>query len=406
MTPGEQRHDVGAPASGGALTEEAGRGRGTVAPTAEVPDVGAVPVGAAHDDPGEHAAADARPVPGRRLVVLSSLRAVRPTTNPYLLQLDEHLGRDVDVLRFSWRTALLGRFDVLHVHWPEVLVTRRTRPRTLAAVLALGLVLLRLRVSGRALVRTVHNVEPHERPWLPVCWALRWCDAATRVFVRLNDRTPVPPDRVAVTIPHGSYVDWYAGRPHAEPVPGRLLFFGLVRPYKGIEGLLDAFGALDDPHASLRVAGNPSDAGLAATIVARCAADPRVSADLRHLSDDELSLEVGRAALVVLPYTQMHNSGAALLALSLGRPVLVPDTAVNRDLAAEVGAGWVQLVDGPLDAGALRRALDAVAELRGQPDLSRREWPEVARLHLEVLTDAARPRRARAGSRPARRRSA
>ena len=50
----------------------------------------------------------------------------------------------------------------------------------------------------------------------------------------------------------------------------------------------------------------------------------------------------------MLPYRHMHNSGAALTALSLDRPVLVPETDVNRDLARETGPGWVVTFAGEL----------------------------------------------------------
>ncbi len=67
---------------------------------------------------------------------------------------------------------------------------------------------------------------------------------------------------------------------------------------------------------------------------------------------------------MVLPYREMHNSGAALTALSLNRPVLVPDNEVNRELAEEVGPGWVFRYDGELTG---RHLLDALAAHRARP---------------------------------------
>ena len=65
----------------------------------------------------------------------------------------------------------------------------------------------------------------------------------------------------------------------------------------------------------------------------------------------------GEAQLVVLPYRQMLNSGALLLALSLARPVLAPWSGANAAIAEEVGEGWLTLYRGELDAATLAAAL-------------------------------------------------
>jgi len=79
-----------------------------------------------------------------------------------------------------------------------------------------------------------------------------------------------------------------------------------------------------------------------------------------------------------------------LLALSLGRPVLVPGNEVNDDLAAEVGPSWVHRYTGPLTSEVLAAAL---VDLRahpttGAPDLSARQWPALGLQHLAVYEDA------------------
>ncbi len=105
------------------------------------------------------------------------------------------------------------------------------------------------------------------------------------------------------------------------------------------------------PGDDLRLAGGGAavDASLAESSGGR-APDARIAHHLEHVPDDDLAAEVAHAQLVVLPYREMHNSGAVLLALSLDRPVLVPRNEVTDALAAEVGPWWVQRYDGELDA--------------------------------------------------------
>ncbi len=336
-----------------------------------------------------------------RLTVLQSFPAPRPTTNPYLVQLARSLPDDMDVTFFTWRAALLGRWDVLHLHWPENLLGARTPARrTARRALVLALV-LRLAATGRPVVRTLHNLRPHEPPGRLDAVLLCALESRTVHRVRLNARTPVPAGAAATTVLHGHYLDVLVARPGLSPKPGRMLHFGLLRAYKGVEDLLAAFAGVSDLSGSLHVVGavHPhAPVGLREALSVAAAADPRVHLTLRHVPDDELAAELAAARLVVLPYRDVHNTGAALLALSAGRPVLLPQVPVTEDLRDEVGPGWVRLYDGPLRADDLARAL--AADLPATPpDLSRRDWPEAGRVHREVYRSAIATRQRRSRQR-------
>jgi beta-1,4-mannosyltransferase len=326
---------------------------------------------------------------GAELVVLVSFARPGAETNPYLVQLAAALPAPVRPVYFSWRQALTGRFDVFHLHWPEVRLRGRTPARSVARGVLFLLLLLRLRLGRKALVRTLHNVRPHE-PLTPLQdRVLRWCDRWTTLWITLTDQTRPPTPAPAVLIPHGHYRDWY--RPAAlDPVRGRLLHFGLVRRYKGVDRLLGAFAQLDDPELTLRIVGKLADGDLAAEVRRAAAADRRIATVDAYVSDDELAAEIARAELVVLPFTQVTNSGSLLLALSLDRPVLVPSAPVTDQLADEVGPGWVLTYPGALDAAVLRSAL---AEVRAggrsdRPALGGREWDEIGRAHAAAFLAA------------------
>ena len=91
---------------------------------------------------------------------------------------------------------------------------------------------------------------------------------------------------------------------------------------------------------------------------------PEITAVLEFVSDERLVDEVARAQLVVLPYIEMHNSGTLLVALSVGRPVLVPRGCVNGTISAEVGDGWVVQYEGELTAADLAMGLEAAGRPR------------------------------------------
>lgn len=299
-------------------------------------------------------------------------------------------------LPFSWPRALLGRYDVFHAHWPETLVRHPWRVRRTLRRLATAALLVRLRHRRTPVVRTLHNLAPHEPGDRVEGRLLARLDDLVAAYVRLNDRTPAPDRDVPVTtIPLGHYVERFApfGRP--DPEPGLLVYAGFVRPYKGVEELIDAFAAL--PSGSpwrLRIVGRPTDAAHGDRVAARAAAVGGVTTRLVTVPDADLVAELASAEVVVLPYRQLHNSAMLMAALSVGRPVVVPATPTTRDLAAEVGPGWVTTYEGPLDGEVLAAALaTARAAPRPRPPvLEGRDWATHARRHAEVYASVVSER--------------
>jgi glycosyltransferase involved in cell wall biosynthesis len=333
----------------------------------------------------------------RPLRVMQSFGAPLPTTNPYITMLDEALtdASGVQHLRFSWRTALFGRYDAFQWHWPEAKMHGTTPWKSTGKFLLTALLSWRHSVSSHiAVVRTVHNIELPDDTAARVR-LLRRIDRQTDYRILLNATTQIE-DGPHSLILHGHYRDWYGRYPRSERVSGRLGSFGGVRRYKGINSLVDAYAkaVAIEPALSLRVGGKPSTAELANDLRSRTASLPGVSLQLEFLSDAELVDLATSSELVVLAYRFMHNSGSVLAALSLDRPVLVPRNPPNEELAAEVGAEWVLMYDGEIDGESLVDAWRAATTLVGSPDLSRREWTDTGTAHVEAFREAVSAKRA------------
>lgn len=237
------------------------------------------------------------------------------------------------------RHVRAARADVVHVQWLP-------RPR---------LDLAWLRRLPRPLVYTAHNALPRNPRDVE----------ARRATLALVDRVVVHSrraadqavglgaerDRVAV-IPHGVP----APRVHAPPPSGRtLLFFGLIRRYKGLDVLLRALR--DVPDARLIVAGDPVDS------VERVE-DPRVEWRLGFVPDDEVPRLFAQATAVVLPYRdvrQVDSSGVLALALAHGRPLVVSDVGALGEVVGDFGAGLV------VPPGDVERLARACREVLRQP---------------------------------------
>lgn len=320
------------------------------------------------------------------LRVLTSYREPSDSTNPYVIQLHRALlaEPELQVRTFSLARALGWRFEVFHLHWPEPLWSARSGWRRLAKELLLLLFLVKLSLSRAVVVQTLHNLAPHEPPDRLGRLIVAGLRRRTVLYLRLNAYLGPELPEPGRTILHGHYRDWFADYPSAPAQPGQLLFFGLLRPYKGLTELIPAFEESRDA-AALRICGRPTDAALATQLEELAAKDERIGLELRFLDEPELVAAINAAQLVVLPYREMYNSGSLLAALSLDRPVLVPDSEVNRLLQAEVGAEWVQLYTELTGA-----VIDAALAVRpqGRPDLSARGWEAAGPAHLMAYRQA------------------
>jgi glycosyltransferase involved in cell wall biosynthesis len=181
----------------------------------------------------------------------------------------------------------------------------------------------------------------------------------------------VDPGRVRV-INHGAF-DYLTRQPREQPLPPQLaeaegpviLFFGLLRPYKGIEVLLDAFASIEG--AELWIVGNPRMPveplrALAAKVPGRVRFVPR------FVTDPEIPAYFRRADLVVLPYLDVEHSGVVYTALAFAKPMVLSAVGGFTELAEEHGAG--RLVQ-PGDAPALATAIaELLADDGARADLA------------------------------------
>jgi glycosyltransferase involved in cell wall biosynthesis len=146
------------------------------------------------------------------------------------------------------------------------------------------------------------------------------------------------------------------------------LFFGLLRPYKGLDLLMEAWRGITD--AELWVVGMPRGVEIA-----QLDAPAGVRFLPRFVSDGEMHALMRHAAMLVAPYREIEQSGAVLTALGAGLPVLLSDVGGFPELAS---TGAVELFPAG-DAGALRAALSRLLS-----DPTRREAMAAAALSLEA----------------------
>ena len=214
-------------------------------------------------------------------------------------------------------------------------------------------------------VAIVHNALPHERRPGDAL-AARLAVGACRGLVVLSESVRDDVRSLGIRLPtelvaHPTYA---APTPPPPPAQARaalglrdaptLLFFGFVRPYKGLDVLLDALPTIQArvPDVQLVVAGEIYHGE--AELRARAAAlGPSVRLDADYVPSERVPLYFGAADLVVQPYVSATQSGVARLAFGHGTPVLTTDVG---GLAEAVPDGVAGRVVPPRDPDALAAA--------------------------------------------------
>jgi glycosyltransferase involved in cell wall biosynthesis len=200
------------------------------------------------------------------------------------------------------------------------------------------------RILGMRLVWTAHNVLPHEPVFADDLSARRALARATSLVLCHSQSTlaelaslGIMAQRSAV-IQHGPIAPTLSTESlttlGSEGKPRRVLFFGHVKEYKGVDDLLTAFLAIpDSAGAHLTVAGQCDDPGLRTGLCALAAkGGSRVVLRLDYVPQEEVTPLFAAADVVVLPFRRITTSGSAILALSHGRPLIVPDLPALADL--------------------------------------------------------------------------
>jgi len=243
-----------------------------------------------------------------------------------------------------------GGARVVHLHWvyafglpasPKSASVRRATAVWFAFWLRI------LRPLGLRLVWTAHNVLPVTPVFEDDLAARGRLVAASDLVIAHSQATLDQlaalgmPARRSVVIPHGPFTSSQPAAALRTPGDGdgprELLYFGKIRPYKGVDILLRAFAALPPEFdAHLTVAGECGDRELRDELTALAEttgkSGNRVTLQLDRVPEEEVTRLLEQADAMVLPYRLITTSGSGVLALCHGRPLVMPDLPGLADL--------------------------------------------------------------------------
>jgi glycosyltransferase involved in cell wall biosynthesis len=324
--------------------------------------------------------------------------------------------RRLRIRMLHWRVLagfLLRRPDVVHFQWLADRACDLSFIRDLKA--------LRIPV-----VYTAHEVMLNDPPSVDdLAFLSRFYRAVDQIIVhaagnraKLAGAFGIAEERITV-IPHGPYRFTFGlNRPPVSKKEARrrlgipsekrvVLFFGLIKRYKGLEVLVSAFGAIEQEvsDAFLLIVGDvyrgePEAYRYYSSLLEGLQGRRNVRTVIEYVPVADIPTYFAASDLVALPYTQTTQSGVLLAAYGAGRPVVVSETGGLPEVVEE---GKTGLVVPPLDNEALARAIIGILS---EPQRARRMgeearkmsssafgWPRVARRTAETYI-LARQRRA------------
>lgn len=357
---------------------------------------------------------------GSCCVLAILMRQLLPT---FLYPGRERVGKSLTLLGFDRRVRV---FDGLDWFWfPSVFVALlrlvRARPNALvlqwwsATVLHSYLLLAVVaRLLGCRVLIEFHEVLDSDE--LRLRWVRAYVRAVAPILLRLvsafvvhsrrdvavvrqhygiSDRpfeviTPaalLPPE----VCPDGGEATGREGWREAPPCCCNLLFFGVVRPYKGIEDLILAFNNIPSSEIDrfwLTIVGETWEGWVTPReLVERSPYRHRITLVDRYVHEAEVPRIFSSADAVVLPYRRSSASGPVHLTMSHGLPLVVTDVGgLGEAVKGYEGAITVQ----PGRCAELTDAMVRAAEMRGRPYADPHSWERNAARYRAVITAATR----------------
>ncbi len=263
------------------------------------------------------------------------------------------------------------------------------------------------------IVWTVHNRVSHNSrfPQLELWVYQKLAKLVDAIIVHseaalteITDAYCLDPSKVSV-IPHGHYRDVYPAKIDATEAKKQLglsesgicyLFFGMLRPYKGIETLLGVW--LDNQKLfaehTLMIIGKALDQDYGQKIQALTEQATNIFFKDEFVPDADIYLYFSAADVTVFPFNQILTSGSLLLAMSYGKPIIAPRLGNIAETLGEAS----DLLYNPNEKTGLQQAMqtslnkDLMTFSRQiETACNRLNWHDIAAQTAALYTAASKP---------------
>ena len=292
--------------------------------------------------------------------------------------------RRVDGVDWYWGRSLVRAVAFLRRERPQFLVLQWWTGAVLHTYLMLAIV---ARLHGARVIVEFHEAQDVGEARLP--FAARYTNLLGRSLLGLSaaqlvhsrfDRDLVQGrygvNGTVALVPHAGY-DYLSPGPPLRSAPGgviNLLYFGVIRPFKGVEDLIRALDLLDSDRFWLTLVGETWEGwDLPNRLIADSPHRDRITFVNRYVTDTEAAGYFAGADIVVLPYLRSSSSGPLQIAMAAGLPVVT--TMVGGLVEATVRYPGAVLAD-PGNPSSLADGIGQAARLVGQRFQGASSWSE------------------------------
>ncbi len=225
----------------------------------------------------------------------------------------------------------------------------------------IGFIAARLRKQGIHVGIVVDNLIPHEKSLIDTVMAKRILSNADHIFplskAVSNDVKVLDPDVAVTTLFHPLYEIYKSKYSKAEARKklglGQehvILYFGLIRPYKGLDILIRALGSIQEnlgKHKSFILGEAYEDAQKYSDLIESQGISDSTTFRNEFVNDEEVPLYFAACDVLVLPYRTATQSGIVGIALQMNRPVIVTDVGGLGEYVESGATGYLVEPENP-----------------------------------------------------------
>jgi glycosyltransferase involved in cell wall biosynthesis len=271
--------------------------------------------------------------------------------NPYQFLMIKGLNSGAEIMAVSGiddrffgilRTAIKIMPTYIHFDWIISFYYRRSLWMTILSIPLFMIQLLFVKhILNIKLVWTLHNIQPHDSNHHKIHSFCRRFFAKQCTWIRIFSEDSLERAHKALNIknkfiicPEGSYVEYYKNTISFKEARQELnineesfvyLYLGFIKPYKGIENLIENFKRLEINNKKLIIAGNVLNKKYFDEIYTK---DNDILFVNRFIENDDLQNFYKSADVVVLPFNKVENSGSVILAMGFKKVIVAPKMGV------------------------------------------------------------------------------
>ena len=230
--------------------------------------------------------------------------------------------------------CIFSKIKILHFHWLHGITNSQGIVKTFFRIFLFISCIIIWKIKSKKIIWTIHNLSSHENNRDKLEKIFYIFVSFISDFLIVHSKLAIPSvrnkykvkDNKIRHIPHGNYSSLISlKKKNYSKNTGKFvfLFFGLIRPYKGVLGLIESFKRINI-EAYLTIAGLCKSDNLNRNIIKTINSDKNIKYINKFINEKHLNQLVLNSDVVVLPYVDAFTSGSVVYALSASKPLILP----------------------------------------------------------------------------------